>query len=311
MPRYRLLVVFAIAGCADILGIENVPEPLTGDAGVDSLTDAIEELPGFDASGCDACADVVPQGWTPALASTTKTSCPAGWGGLETRVTDPVVGQFACSCTAANQVPPTCNAGPTSVTTGASCGGGTVAIAASGNTCTSFGPVTLQPQEKVPMVTANGGSCTPVAVANQAAISTTTIALCTPLGCPNDLCTNQPPSGFSTCLEQIGDVACPNDFSTKRVVADGFQVDCTNQCTTCDASATCTAAAITFLDNCTNKGFVTAINADGNCNNTGVGGATVAGATYNAGIIDQTYTADGPKKGTAAPFGTTRTLCCK
>ena len=313
VPRSPFLAFLVLAGCADILGIGPVPSP--SDAAVEGATDAgvdaIEELPGFDASGCDACADVVPAGWTPVMTSTTVTTCPAGWGGLETRATDPVVGQYACSCNAANQTSPTCSMGATSLTNGVSCGGTTTPITVNGNTCTSFGPVTLQASEQVPTVSASGGSCTAVAVANQAALSTTTIALCTPLDCPVDLCTNQPPQGFAACLEQIGDVQCPNDFPTRHVVADGFQVDCTNQCTTCVASATCTAAAITFYDDCTSKGFVTAINADGKCNNTGVGGANVAGATYAAGVINPTYKADGPKKGAASPFGTTRTLCCK
>lgn len=321
MPRSRLLVAFLAlpftsVACADILGIGDVPLPDgaatdSSDAAPDVGIDVTEELPVFDASGCDACADVVPAGWTPVLASTTKTSCPSGWGGLDTRPTDPVVGQFACSCNPSNQVSPTCTSGSTSVTNGASCGGGTTPITVNGNTCMTFGPVTLQASEVVPPVTASGGSCTATATANQAALSTTTIALCTPLGCPIDLCTNQPPSGFSACLEQIGDLSCPGDFPTKHVVSDAFQVDCTGQCTTCDASATCTGPAITFYDDCTSKGFVTAINADGKCNITGVGGAVVAGATYGAGTINPTYTADGPKKGAAMPVGTKRTLCCK
>jgi len=77
-----LLVVFAIAGCADILGIDDVPQPLTGDAAADAPLD-VPDGP-FDCTGTAGfeCAASAPSGWTlVAFAAASGATIPAGCSG--------------------------------------------------------------------------------------------------------------------------------------------------------------------------------------------------------------------------------------
>ena len=292
-----------VAACADLLGIGDVPTPLAGADASDAA--AQDELPAFDASGCDACA-LVPAGWSPVLVSTTGATCPAGYAPSTTLETSPTFQAGACTCNAQNLVAPSCTTGNATLYVGCTSG---VSIAVADGGCSSFAATTLTSSEEVTPIAASGGSCSATPQADPGKLETTSVTTCAS-ACPAEACEGQTPPGFSGCIEQLGgDASCPAPFPNRQVVAESYALGCA--CGGCKATASCAQAAMTFYDSCTSKGFVLALNADGQCySNLQIGGATVSGATYAAFTQNVAYTPDPPSPPTATPQNE-RTVCCR
>lgn len=313
--RARRLVLLAVLtgaaplACADIIGLGDVPTPLGGDAD-GAVADAGSDtaVPPFDASGCDACAALVPAGWTPVIYSTTTTTCPDGFGSLGLRATNPVIDAGACTCTATAQSPPSCVTGTASLTVG--CSGSPDLLSITDGGCNTFATINMTSTASVPLMTATGGSCKPAALPDTSKLSSSTAATCVPVSCPDSLCTMAAaPAGFVACIEHDGDLTCPSTtlFGTKVSLADTFTLDCSAACTSCTASATCNGGVLYLWNNCSAMVPANAVLADGTCRATNP--TPVTGATYAANMFGITYTADGPKTASAVAMNP-KTLCC-
>lgn len=308
----------ALAACAQIVGIGDVPEPNASNASDANASDASPNLDGgvgdtslppFDAAGCDACSGI-PAGWTPVIFSTTQGACPNGYSTASVGRADAIVGASACDCYASNQVPPTCTSGMVTVQNG--CSGGTVSFNVSDGGCASFAAITLATSAVFTVPDASGGSCTPAASTNPSALSSSGALTCVASGCPDAICLGgAAPSGFTSCIETDGDHPCPSasPFSTRHPIADTYVLDCSGACTTCAVTATCSNGSLNFNDSC-GGGFVTAITKFGMCTSTFTPGAQVSGATYAAAMQNPQYVASGPKTGAATPTNP-KTVCCR
>lgn len=322
---------FVIAGCGEIIGIHDVPDPSgDGSPGIETglpdgmtmsdgngdggMTDTgIDADPGdggpcmVDAGTCNDLM-IVPAGWTPVVLSTTNLSCPLGFSGSNVHV-DPVAMSGACTCSASNQNPPTCVNGNVTRSNGTSCVNGQGQIAVNGQ-CNVVGG-TIDIGEKDSTV-GPGGSCTSTATANPNKLSDTPASVCTPVQCPNDVCAGMAPAGHIACIQTTGDVACPSTgpFKNQRLVGDMMTLDCSAACTTCAANATCTSASIAFYSDTACQNPVTSVAADSSCHSTGLSNTAFGSVKYFATPQNITYTAMGP--GTAKiTRSNAKTLCCK
>lgn len=318
----RTIVALAIASasavaCAELIGIGDVPTPLpdaaaeagsgdaqSADAGMDT------SVPPFDAAGCDACGpSVVPSGWTPVIYSTTGGACPAGFGSEQHGKTDAFVASGACTCYPTDEVPPSCVNGTFALSV--DCMGAPLMVSVGDGGCAPLS-ATIGATNSAPPLASSGGSCKAAATTNTSKLSTVDTLTCVPLSCPDALCaTGAAPAGFTACIETDGDQACPaGAFATKHALADGYALECSSACTTCDASAPCTSAVITLYDSCGGS-FITSLVADGSCHASGLGtSVAVGGATYAAGLGSPSYVAGGSLLGTAIASGP-KTVCCR
>lgn len=313
---FALVAVLLLGACAVVIGLGDVPpapdEGGTGDAGDGAISDAPPSdnyVPPFDANGCDACAPpIVPMGWTPAVFSTTTTSCPSGFSNLALVKTAPMAQASACTCSPTNLVQPVCDNGSLSVLDCNVNNPQTVNLNGPGCTAAS---ITAPSSWKASPLAASNGSCTAMATSDTSKLSSTSAAVCYPTGCPDNLCKGMAPAMFSACIETAGDVACPNnDFPNKVAVADAYQLDCSSACSTCTATADCTNAAVYFYTDNTCGSLVSFLTVDGMCHASGVPSAMTSYAKYVAVMQNPKYTTSGSMTGKATPINP-KTLCCK
>jgi hypothetical protein len=338
-----LLVVFAIAGCADILGIGDVPEPITGDAasdagggdasldaGVDAPMDAVVVPDGpFDCNQVAGfeCAAPAPSGWTlVGFASAAGATIPAGCSGAYAQsvaqghagLTAPQA-QCGCSCPLAQAQGTTCPALSVGGYSQNACNSGTLGQTLSASsTCADFGSAqgSLYATEGAP--TSQGSCGTPNPSKTLPALQwANSYAACGYTASDFDggaceagsRCVQSPSSAFANkpCVAQTGDVACPGaPYTNKTVVMMGD--DDTRDCSACSCNASGGACSATmtgyFQGACGGSGTSLSV---GGCTGGGVGIVSV-----NANI--QTTFATCSSSGSSA-IGTATatnpvTVCC-
>ncbi|HEY2370141.1 MAG TPA: hypothetical protein VGH87_27270, partial [Polyangiaceae bacterium] len=255
-----MLVVFAIAGCADILGIEPVPEALTGDAAAaDAIVDAIVVPDGpFDCNQVAGfeCVASAPSGWTlVAFAAASGGTIPAGCSGAYAKdvaqghagLTVPPA-QCGCTCPLAQAQNTTCPPLSVGGYSQNACNTGTLDQTLSASSvCADFGNPqgSLFATEGAPTSQGSCGTATPSKTlpalqwGNSFAACGYTASDADGGACEaGSRCVQAPSSAFTsqTCIEQTGDVACPGAPYTKKTVVMTGTSD-TRDCSACACNA--------------------------------------------------------------------------
>jgi len=330
-----ILVVAALAGCGDIIGLDGYTD---GDGSVllDATTDAQGDVIGSDATPKDGGKDVSPE----AASCNTQTSVcvpdvPTGWAFA---VYDPDArGACATGYGAPQDVEEGIDAGAASCNCGCSvtnpdCHSGTLAIqAGSNNTCnnintqtdvadggcntltqftTSNNNVAVMPPTPV------GGSCTPSASQTIPAVGyahqgrTCAFEAGAPSGgCQSGEVCLPNPAPFNACIEQAGTQTCPSGYPTQHVI--GSKIADTRGCTACGCTfdaGSCGGTLTLWSDiGCANN--ATGIPATSTCTKAN-GNHTWKGYSYVPQPTSQcSGTAVSPDGGVA--FSDLTTVCCK
>jgi hypothetical protein len=284
VPRFRSIAVcVALAGCADVLGIGDVPQPVTGDAegGVDASADAIVDVIAepivvpdgpFDCNQITGfeCTPSAPGGWTlvafaAASGSVIPTSCSGayaqnvaqGHAGLSAPPA-----QCGCTCPLAQAQGTTCPALSVGGYSQNSCNSGTLGQTLSASsTCADFGNAqgSLFATEGTPTALGSCGTANPsktvpalqwqnsYAACGYTATSVGDGGVCE----AGSSCIEAPSSAFAkkACVAQSGDVACPGaPYTNKTVVMQGD--DDTRDCSACACNASggsCSATMSGYL----------------------------------------------------------------
>ncbi len=267
----------------------------------------IEGGPNCDISKCAAA----PDGFHAVRPAGAKATCPDGWASAVV-VSNPIVGDGACTCGCNVTTPPTCNTGDITRyldgTGTATCGTQGYTFPAA-SACTAMGVALYlnQYHYSVTGPAAVGGVCAFDATPDTSKVTSTASQLCAPpTSCPGAICNDNGP----VCVAQDGDVACPPAFPTKTVVGASATADCSACSGACAVSATCSGKFSTFTDGACSMNEVD-FTADGTC---------VANPTSNVGpYYYYEYAgsvASAACKGSATSTGTgkldgTSTVCCK
>jgi hypothetical protein len=214
-----------------------------GDAAADGGPDAHPEAGAEGAAACEGhCAASAPAGWDGPIevaAGSTAASCSSSWSGASEVLTNGLTAPDAqCSCSCGTPTGTDCSV---TVTPGdQSCSAIGAPVNASSGSCvttTEYTSLLSTPQ-------ASGGSCAPSTAGTTVPPVTwaTTIQSCHPTTAPagtcdaSSTCAPAPDPGFSLCIRQAGDVACPAGAYGNKLV--GYEaVDDTRACTACSCGA--------------------------------------------------------------------------
>jgi hypothetical protein len=334
-----LAVAVAMEGCSSVLGIDGEygdlpeadasnPQPDANDDVRDGATDS-DARDGADGDGNDArdvitdavsdvkvpcetpvgaCVNAIPTGWELILFATDRdTGCPQTFTPAEL-IANPAASAGACECSCTVDSGATCTMGQmrTGYGNDDTCPSTGVPLNVPGPGCTPFSAnlVDYFSGEPPPAVVA----CTPSPVTDDTKVTSSEMRGCeVPSACREEVCNGDVPDGFSGCLVQDGDVACPADWDTRQLVGDGADLSCTD--CTCSASAGCTGGLVTFYSDPSCTTLIVAANVDDSCQSTN-GGGSIRSYTYAATVSNAQCVADGAKTATVALTGT-RTICCK
>jgi hypothetical protein len=253
----------------------------------------------------------VPLGWSVvAWAADPPTACPVDFTQTDA-FTAPVAGAGTCEC-ACNITTEPCVVGmlPTYYSSNMSCGTQGATLNVNGTACTAIGFTgSLGNYYKSPPLPV-GGACTGAAVVDALKVTKTRTRACAPSAqCLEDVCAGKTPSGFASCIQSDGDVACPAGPFTKRtlVMAD-VEVAC-SACSTCTVSGQCTNPRIHFYSDSSCQNEVADLPSNGTCASTG-GGGSVSYFRYEVTVQNKACAATGPKTATLTPKGAV-TVCCR
>jgi hypothetical protein len=304
------LASVAGSGCAAIVGIEDIGTASGQDGGA---VDASGELGEAQAACNDACANVVPTGWTMAVYSTTESSCPSTLDSATFLSMDPTVDVGACTCTATSVSPPSCDHGTvmTKQATVTGCASASSMIPLDGS-CDAVGMGPVPAYIAVTPLAAAGGSCTSAVMMDAGAVQATRALVCTSVACDASLCAGIVPVGFALCIRHDGDLDCPagSAFATKHRVGDTPSLQC-SACPACTASATCGAATLGFYSgaDCSQGNQVAVVSADGQCNASNHGGTNYNRLVYTSQPSAVMY--DAGTSTASVTLADRATLCCR
>lgn len=261
-----------------------------------------------------ACADPnVPGGWTPIALTTAQATCPTSFGAADQAVTDAMLGANACTCGCMKTQDPDCQTGSSIWSgVGMTCASGASSIAYSSGLCRTI-TGTVDDYDKATTIAPTGGVCTVQTLSNDMAITTTPVHLCVPnSACSPAACGGFAPPGFTSCIVTDGDVTCPSAsvFSSKRLIAAQFGVQCTDCGTACTLQGSCKSPQLSFYSDSTCTTLITSIPADGTCDATGHNGAVVQALKYTATPDFTGCMATNTSTGTLQPQSP-RTVCCR
>jgi hypothetical protein len=319
--RKLIFISFSIIGgvlaCsgADTVDVLS-PSANNPDNGVDGSTADGSQPKTDGGNACDPskCNINVPQGWKLATASKDRTAaCPDGWKTTDV-VADPVADPAACSCGCNVTQQPDCPGG--AVTRNLDPGTNTCSQAATtlqvtgGGLCDPFNNFFIMLQGKAYQTIppkAKGGACQFDAKADTSKVKTVDGRVCEPPpSCQGDIC-----KMAQICVMQDGDVACPSDFSNKRLIGAAPKVECAACSGPCDVKGDCSGTLSMYTDKTCTQGKID-FTADGNCdpapngNNLQYQAASYTGAVKNAGCA-QTPPTSAPTVKLDQPM----TVCCK
>ena len=328
------MFAIVIAGCADILGIEDVPQPLTGDASLDASTDAVSEpivVPDgpFDCnqvSGFECVADV-PSGWTlVAFATASGSAIPTGCSGAYAQNVAPghagltaPPAQCGCTCPLSQAQNTTCPLLSVGGYSQNACNNGTLGQTLSASTtCADFGSPqgSLFATEGAP--TSQGSCGTPNPSKTLPSLQwASSYAACGYTANDGDggvceagnHCIQAPSSAFASkpCVAQTGDVACPGaPYTNKTVVMTGD--DDTRDCSACSCNAaggSCSATMTGYFQSaCGGSGTSLSV---GSCTGSGV---SIVSVNANIQTNAATCSSAGGSAIGMATATTPVTVCC-
>lgn len=282
--------------------------------GADGATDS----PSTAAEAGSVCSGTVPQGWSLAVFNTGIDLCPLGFT-EHIQSGTPSVAAGACSCSCSVTQPGACGTGSLTLT-GApghgidTCTSAWFTASVNGSQCIGVPAGSQVPFEAFQATpsgsTAQGGTCSGLALSNPAALSEPAARFCdVPAPSADAVCAGSPPAGFSACIIAPGTVACPasTPFIHPYVVEDSATLSC-GSCSACSVSTTCSNSTVSVFTNatCAAPAALT-FSANGTCASIGnevtmlsIQYSAAASATCTAGSSSATVQLTGAK-----------TICCR
>lgn len=323
MRKLIFISTFIFGGIAACGGADSVdvssdnPSNVNPNNGQDAST-ADGALPGKDGgpSSCDPskCGISTPQGWKLVTASNSRAAaCADGWKSTDV-ISDPVADPAACSCACNVTTQPDCPGG--TVLRNLDQGSATCNLQATtlqmtgGGLCDPFNNFSIVLQGKnyqtIPPK-AKGGACQFDAKADPSKITSTQGRICEPPpSCQGDIC-----KMAQICVMQDGDVACPGDFPTKRLIGAAPALDCAACGGGCDVKGDCSGTLSMYTDKTCTAGKID-FTADSLCdpapngNNQQYFSASLSTSVKNAACV-QTPPTSAPSVKLDQPS----TVCCK
>ena len=279
------------------------------------------------ANGCQdpACAPLgyvcvapAPEGWSQVVFDPTgQATCPTQFAQSIAVDIDPVDTPAQCSCNCSVTSQPLCDdmAVTTSFGDTAACSSGAKPVTADG-TCASVMPkANLPPYVDVIAPIANGGTCSSAAVAQLPPTGASKGQLCTggatqlAGGCSGGQVCVAAPSPLKSCIEQIGQHACPAGYQVSHFLGSAHDTRGCGPGCTCTTTASCSVRLTYFSDGmCKN---MSAALASGGCNQTQ---ASQPAASYLAVVSIQNVTCDpvgAPQPTGHVTLDQARTICCQ
>jgi hypothetical protein len=262
----------------------------------------------------NACANLnLPAGWKSVAYAPKQAACPSDFGKEAHPEVNPTPSAGACVCTATNPNKPDCQSGNSAVAFDygmvATCNLGSSPFVGNQGNCAPRTFTLDGDHVSASLLAPTGGSCTSALKLDATKVTTTVTTTCEPTLCPEKLCANQPPPGFSSCVQHDNDEVCPAGFPNKSLVGAGATITACSVCPACVVTnAACTGAKLEFFSdpNCNPNNKVTEVNADGSCQTVSKGAVktykytATATANYDPGTSTPT-----------AAFAKPKTVCCK
>jgi hypothetical protein len=265
--------------------------------------------PGTCQTGPGACVGSLPAGWkVVAFEKSRNSTCPAGFTTVDV-VANPLAAAGACGCACAATSTPTCNATQilTFYSTDSSCGKTGVTLDVSGSCGQFSGSYSAYFSANAPTVAV---TCTASATTDTTKLSSTKERICeAPTQCQEDVCGGVAPAGFSACIFNDADTACPTGWPNRTVVGSSTTVSCA-ACTGCTGSATCTGGKLTFFSDNACANSLATFNVDGSCQATGGSESVKSYAYKSATATNVQCKGSGPQTASVGLTGA-RTVCCK